>query len=134
MRPVETPRTMPTISIDADTASRASQQYGVIVHGVYSPGIGRLGRNAWEAQLGQSGVAKIADETGGEYFALGTQAPVTFKPYLDRIQTILNNQYFLVFEANPGKKDALQRVRISTTLTNVDIAAADNVWDPTVGA
>jgi len=134
MRPVETPRTMPTISIDADTASRASQQYGVIVHGVYSPGIGRLGRNAWEAQLGQSGVAKIADETGGEYFALDTQAPVTFKPYLDRIQTILNNQYFLVFEVNPGKKDALQRVRISTTLTNVDIAAADNVWVPTVGA
>jgi len=134
MRPVETTRTIPTISMDADTASRASQQYGVIVHGIYSPGIGRLGRNYWEAELGQSGVAKIADETGGEYFALGTQTPVTFKPYLDRIQTILNNQYFLVFEANPGKKDALQRVRISTTLTNVEIAAADNVWVPSAGA
>jgi len=134
MRPVETPRSMPTISIDADTASRASQQYGVIVHGIYSPGIGRLGRNYWEAELGQSGVAKIADETGGEYFALGTQTPVSFKPYLDRLQTVLNNQYFLVFQANPGKKDALQRVRISTTLTNVEIAAADNVWVPVAGA
>ena len=134
MRSVETTKTIPTISVDADTASRASQQYGVIVHGIYSPGIGRLGRNYWEAELGQSGVAKIADETGGEYFALGTQTPVSFKPYLDRIQTILNNQYFLIFEANPGKKDALQRVRISTTLTNVEIAAADNVWVPTAGA
>jgi len=134
MRPVETPRAIPTISIDADTASRASQQYGVIVHGIYSPGIGRLGRNYWEAELGQSGVAKIADETGGEYFALGTQTPVSFKPYLDRLQTVLNNQYFLVFEANPGKKDALQRVRISTTLANVEIAAADNVWVPAAGA
>ena len=127
-------RTMPTISIDADTASRASQQYGVIVHGIYSPGIGRLGRNYWKVQLGQSGVAKIADETGGEYFALGTHTPVSFKPYLDRLQRILNNQYFLVFETNPGKKDALQRVRIPTTLTNVDIAAADNVWVPAAGA
>jgi hypothetical protein len=126
--------TVPTISIDADSASRASQQYGVIVHGIYSPGVGRLGRNYWEAELGQSGVAKIADETGGEYFALGTQTPVSFQPYLDRLQRILNNQYYLVFQAIPGKKDGLQRVRISTTLANVDIAAADNVWVPAAGA
>lgn len=126
--------TIPTISVDADTASNASQRYGVIVHSIYSPGIGRLGRNAWEAQLGQAGVAKITDETGGEYFALGTQNPVSFKPYLDRLQRILNNQYFLVFQAIPGKKEALQRVRISTSLTNVEIAAADNVWVPASGA
>jgi len=126
--------TVPTISIDADSASRASQQYGVIVHGIYSPGIGRLGRNYWEAELGQSGVAKIADETGGEYFALGTQTPVSFKPYLDRLQRVLDNQYFLVFQAVPGKKEGLQRVRISSTIPNSEIAAADNVWVPAAGA
>jgi hypothetical protein len=126
--------TVPTISIDADSASRASQQYGVIVHGIYSPGIGRLGRNYWEAELGQSGVAKIADETGGEYFALGTQTPVSFTPYLDRLQKVLDNQYFLVFEAVPGKKEGLQRVRISSTVPNSEIAAADNVWVPAAGA
>jgi hypothetical protein len=127
------PTTMPSISMDADTASTASQRYGVIVHSVYSPGVGRHGRNAWEAQLGQSGIAKIADETGGEYFALGTQNPVSFKPYLDRLQKIFNNQYFLVFQAVPKKKDGLQRVGISTTAANVDIAAADNVWVPASG-
>jgi hypothetical protein len=125
--------TMPSISMDADTASTASQRSGVIVHSVYSPGVGRLGRNSWEAQLGQSGVAKIADETGGEYFALGTQNPVSFKPYLDRLQKIFNNQYFLVFQAVPKKKDGLQRVKVSTTAQNVDIAAADNVWVPGSG-
>jgi hypothetical protein len=125
--------TMPSISMDADTASTASQRSGVIVHSVYSPGVGRHGRNAWEAQLGQSGVAKIADETGGEYFALGTQNPVSFKPYLDRLQKIFNNQYFLVFQAVPKKKDGLQRVKVSTTAANVDIAAADNVWVPASG-
>jgi hypothetical protein len=122
--------TLPTIPADADTASTASQRAGVIVHGIYSPGVGRLSRNAWEAQLGQSGVAKITDETGGEYFALGTEAPVSFKPYLDRLQRIFNNQYFLVFRAVPQKKDGLQRVRISTSAANADIAAADNVWVP----
>jgi len=42
-----------------------------------------MGRNSWEAQLGEGGVGKIADERGGEYFSLGTQNLVSFKPYLD---------------------------------------------------
>lgn len=125
--------TMPTISSDADTASNASQQFGVIVHSIYSPGMGRLGRNAWEAQLGQSGVAKIADETGGEYFALGTQNPVSFKPYLERLQKIFDNQYYLVFQAIPQKKGSLQRVRLSTGVSNADLASANNVWVPAFG-
>lgn len=132
--PAPAPRTtMPTISSDADTASTASQRYGVIVHSIYSPGIGRLSRNSWEAQLGQSGIAKIASETGGEYFALGTQTPVSFKPYLDRLQRIFNNQYFLVFQVAPQKKEGLQRVRISTEVANADIASASNVWIPAAG-
>jgi hypothetical protein len=123
-----TPITMTTISSDADVASSNSQRYGVIVHSIYATGAGRLGRNAWEAQLGQSGVAKIADETGGEYYSLGTQNVVSFKPYLERLQKIFANQYYLVFRAVPGKKDGLQRVKISTELASADIAAAENVW------
>jgi hypothetical protein len=122
--------TMPTISSDADTASTLSQRYGVIVHSIYATGVGRLGRNSWEAQLGQGGIAKITDETGGEYFALGTENAVSFKPYLDRLQKIFDNQYFLVFQVTPRKKEGLQRVRISTEAANTDIAAANNVWVP----
>jgi len=124
------PVSMPTISVDADAASQASQRYGVIVHGIYATGVGRAGRNAWEAQLGQSGIAKIADETGGEYYSLGTQELVTFKPYLDRLQKVFDNQYYLVFEAPPKKKAGLQRVNISTPEPGIEIAAADNVWVP----
>jgi hypothetical protein len=121
---------MSTISADADSASTTSQRYRVIVHSIYAVGVGRAGRNAWEAQLGQGGIAKIADETGGEYFALGTQNLVSFKPYLDRLQRIFENQYYLVFQANPRKNAALQRVRITTDASNAEIAAADNVWVP----
>lgn len=128
--PTPPPTGMATISSDADTASTAAQRYGVIVHGIYATGVGRAGRNSWEAQLGQSGVAKIADETGGEYFALGTQSQLSFKPYLDRLQTIFNNQYYLVFQAIPKNKAGLQRVNISTEIADVEIAAADNVWVP----
>jgi hypothetical protein len=128
--PAPTARTMPTISVDADRASTTSQRYRVIVHSIYAVGVGRAGRNAWEAQLGQSGIAKIADETGGEYFALGLQNAVSFKPYLDRLQRIFENQYYLVFQANPRKNAGLQRVSISSDQTNAEIAAADNVWVP----
>src|SRR5580698_9747989 len=119
---------MTTMSPDVDSASTAAQRYGVIVHGIYATGVGRAGRNAWEAQIGQSGVAKVTDEAGGEYFALGTQNLISFKPYLDRLQKILDNQYFLVFRANPRSKAGLQRVNISTDAPAFEIAAADAVW------
>jgi hypothetical protein len=92
-----------------------------------------MGRNSWEVQLGQGGVAQITEESGGEYFSLGNQNLVSFKPYLDRLQQILNNQYYLVFQATPKKKAGLQRVNISTALEDVEIAAADNVWIPAQG-
>jgi len=121
---------MTTMSPDVDSASTAAQRYGVIVHGIYATGVGRAGRNSWEAQIGQSGVAKITDEAGGEYFSLGTQKLVSFKPYLDRLQRILDNQYYLVFRAISRTKAGLQRVNISTDAPAFEIAAADSVWVP----
>ena len=121
---------MPTISIDSERASNLCQRFGVIVHGIYVTGVGRLGRNAWEAQLGQAGIGRIADETGGEYFSLGTREPISFRPFLDRLQRIFDNQYFLVFGITPRRSEGLQRVNISTDLPNFEISAANNVWVP----
>ena len=127
--------TMPQIPVDASTASSVSQKYGVIVHSIFATGVGRFGRSAWEAQLGQAGVAQITEETGGEYFALGTQNAVSFRPYLERLQKIFNNQYFLVFRVPPeNRKGRLQRVRIHSEEPNADTAAADNVWVPAAGS
>jgi hypothetical protein len=53
-----------------------------------------------------------------------------FKPYLDRLQKMFDNQYYVVFQATPGKKDGLQRVNLTTEVPNSEIAAADNVWVP----
>jgi hypothetical protein len=122
--------TMPYISVDVDRASENAQRYGVIVHSIYTPGVGHLSRNFYEVTNGQNGIAKLADETGGESFFLGTQTPVSFKPYLERLQSILDNQYYLVFRAVPGKKAELQRVKLSTEAPNVEIVSADNVWVP----
>jgi len=122
--------TMPAMSPDVTSASESSQRYNVIVHSLYAPGVGRAGRSSWDLQLGLSGLSKISDETGGECFSLGTSTSVSFKPYLDRLQKLLSNQYYVVFQAVPGKKAGFQRVKFETELSNSEILAPDNVWVP----
>ena len=121
---------MPTISVDASSASEISQRYNVLVYSLYSPSVGRAGRSSWDLQLGLSGLTKIAEETGGECYSLGTSTPVSFKPYLERFQKLISNQYYVVFQAVPGKKAGFQRVKIDTELSNSEILAPDNVWVP----
>jgi len=119
---------MPSISVDATSASEISQRYNVLVFSLYSPGVGRAGRSSWDLQTGLSGLSKIAEETGGECYSLGTSALVSFQPYLQTFQKTLDNQYYLVFLAEPGKKPGLQRVKIETEVSNSEIIAPDNVW------
>jgi hypothetical protein len=121
---------MPTISVDASSASEISQRYNVIVYSLYAAGVGRAGRSSWDLQLGLSGLSKIADETGGECYSLGTSNLVSFKPYLEQFQKSLNNQYYLVFLAAPKKKAGLQRINVQTEVPNSEILAPDNVWVP----
>lgn len=121
---------MPTISVDADSASEISQRYNVIFNAIYSPGIGRAARSSWDLDLGLGGLSKVADETGGECYSLGTSNPVGFKPYLDRFQKNLNNQYYLVFLAEPKGKGSIQSIKIWTEKPNSEIIAPDNVWVP----
>jgi hypothetical protein len=115
---------------EVDFASTVAQRTGTMIHTIYAPGVGRLGHNFWEAHNGQNGIAKLSDETGGETFYLGFQQAVSFKPYLDRIQKILANQYLLTFEVKPAKKAGLKRVTIKTEVAGVEFGSADSVWVP----
>jgi hypothetical protein len=121
---------MPTMSPDVNSASEISQRYNVIVYSIYAVGVGRAARSSWDLQIGLSGLTKLADETGGDCFALGTSNQISFKPHLDRLEKMFDNQYYVVFQAIPRKKAGLQRVNLTTEVTNAEIAAADNVWVP----
>jgi hypothetical protein len=115
---------------DVDSANDVAMRTGTIIHTIYTPGVGRLHRNYWEANNGQMYISKLSDVTGGESFYLGLQAPVSFSPYLEQLQKIFGNQYLLTFLAKPGKKAGLQYVKISTEVAGVEFAAADAVWVP----
>jgi hypothetical protein len=115
---------------DVDTAADIAQKNGIMIHTVYFPGVGHWRRNFWEATSGQNGLAKLSDITGGESFFLGTQAPVSFAPYLEELQRSLDNQYLLTFVAKPGKKSGLRSVTVTTEVAGVDFNTPDAVWVP----
>jgi hypothetical protein len=115
---------------DADSASNVAMRRGTIIHTIYAPGVGRLHRNYWEATNGQMSIAKLSDVTGGESFYLGLQSPVSIAPYLDNLQKILDNQYWLSFSTTPGEKAGLQYVTLNTQVAGVDLAAPEAVWVP----
>ncbi len=118
------------ISPDVDSASAVAQRTRTMIHAIYAPGVGRLHHNYWVANNGLNGISKLSEETGGESFFLGFEQPVSFQPYLDQIQTVLENQYVLTFQVTPGEKAGLQYVTLSTPVAGVELGAADSVWVP----
>ncbi len=117
-------------SPDMESASDLCQRAGILVHSIYVLGTGHRSRNFWILNGGQNGLAQLADETGGESYFLGFQNPVSLKPYLDQIQTNLNNQYWLGFEMTPSQKAELRSVDIDTAISGVDINSASGVLVP----
>jgi hypothetical protein len=115
---------------DVTRASDVAQRTGTLVYTLYSPGVGYRRRNLWEATNGQNGIARLSDESGAESFFLGLQAPVSFRPFLDRIQTALNNQYLLEFRVIPSGRAGLQSISVGTEVSGVELISADGVWVP----
>ncbi len=116
------------ISPDVSAASTVAQRTGTIIHSIYTRGAGRRGSDFWQVTNGQNAMAKLADETGGECFFLGVGQPVSFRPYLDRLQSGLDNRYRLEFNAMPGKKPGLQSVKLTTEVAGIELNSADSVW------
>ena len=115
---------------DADSAALVAQRTGTIIHTIYTPGARRVHHNRWVALSAQSDMTRLTSKTGGESYYLGLGSPVSFSPWLDQLQRVLNNQYLLSFNATPGKRPGLQTIRLNTELAGVQLAAPDAVWVP----
>jgi len=109
-----------------------AERAGVIIHTLYCSGVGRAGHNMFRVNYGQSNLAQITDKTGGYSFFQGLQTPIAFAPFLEQLDTILKNQYFLNWNSKrPTKgKGELRSFRIKTELRDIDISSADQVWVP----
>jgi hypothetical protein len=119
-------------SPDLESTITNAQKAGIMIHTLYSTGVGRFARNIFRSNLGQSNLAKITDATGGEAFFQGLQTPISFAPYLQQLDIILRNQYWLTFampRSNKAKGE-LRRFRVTTEQRNVEISAPQEVFVP----
>ena len=121
---------MPSISPDAQSAGDLAQRDGIIVHSIYSPGIGYASRNFWVASMGENNISMVSDVTGGSSFFLGYNGPPSFKPWLDQLHNVLENQFWLTFLATPGKKASLQNIRLETEVPGAELVSANSVYVP----
>ncbi|HEY0702419.1 MAG TPA: hypothetical protein VGD60_06605 [Candidatus Acidoferrales bacterium] len=116
-------------SPDVQLTYERAEREGIIIHTLYASGVGRASRNSFRVSYGQSNLDQLTERTGGESFFQGLQTPISFAPFLEQLDMILKNQYFLSFKMDPAKgKGQLRSFKIKTELKNVDISAADQVW------
>jgi VWFA-related protein len=123
-------------SPDVDTTIERAQKAGVIIHTLYASGIGSFSRNMFQVNYGQSNLAKMADGTGGEAFFQGLQTPISFSPFLDQLNVVLNNQYWLKFDTPRSKKKngEMRSIRVRTEQKDVDLSNATRVFVPGGGS
>jgi len=119
-------------SPDISTTIEKAQRAGIIIHTLYARGVGRAGRNLFRINWGQNNLAQMTDGTGGESFFQGLETPVSFGPFLDQLDMVLHNQYFLtVTTPRSGKpKGELRSLRVSTEQRQVEISAPREIFIP----
>ena len=102
----------PMQSIDLQRAVNESQRRSVAIYGFYAPSaasIPPLNPN------GQGSLLRLANETGGEAFFQGTGAPVSFEPFIRKLDISLQKQAALTFlSTHLGKGFHKIEVRSST--------------------
>jgi hypothetical protein len=117
-------------SPDLDPAIERAQKQNINIWSIYAPDAEHRSRGFFRASTAQSNLSQLSDETGGEFYALGLGAPVTFKPYLDEIGMHLSNQYLLTFNGSGGKKGRFVRVHVVTELPKVEFLAPSQAFLP----
>ncbi|HTZ72551.1 MAG TPA: hypothetical protein VMB47_01405 [Candidatus Aquilonibacter sp.] len=119
-------------SPDVDSTARAAQRDGVMIHSIFCTGVGGFSRNLFRIGLAQGNLGEITDATGGEAFFQGFQTPVSLAPFLDQLNVVLKNQYWLSFTTAPAKnsKGDLRRFRVRTELKGVELSMPDNIFVP----
>jgi hypothetical protein len=117
-------------SPDLVSAIERAQKGQFLIHTIYAHGVGRVGRNFFRVNLGQSNLSMLADDTGGEAFFQGLETPIAFAPFLKELTTVLNHQFLVTALDRPGKKAELKRIRVRTEVSGAEISAPEMWYVP----
>jgi len=117
-------------SPDLDPLISRAEKQNTNIWTIYYPSAGHRGRSFFRANTAQNNLDKLSQDTGAESYFLGSQAPVSLKPYLDEISVHLNNQYLLTFAGNGGAKGKFQGVKVKSEAKEVEFFTPAAVFVP----
>lgn len=119
-------------SSDVALTIEKAQKADVIVHTLYVRAVDRFGRNMFRVNYGLFNLGQMSDKTGGESFSQGLEPPVSFAPYLQQLDMVLHNQYFLTFTTarSKNKKGELRDFRLQTEEHSAEISHASSIFVP----
>jgi hypothetical protein len=118
---------------DLDPLISRAERQNTNIWTIYYPSAGHRGRSFFRSNNAQNNLDKLSEDTGAESYFLGTQSPVSLKPYLDEIAVHLNNQYLLTFAGSGGAKGKYQSVKVKTELKDVEFFTPAAVYIPPIG-
>lgn len=108
---------------------RDAQEGHVAIFSIFV-GSGRATRNQILNLNGQGSLGELTSDTGGYSFSQGTETPISFRPFLDDLQTMLGQQYLLTFNALPSAKSGFHDLKVNTEVSGVKILAPKRVYAP----
>lgn len=115
---------------DVDPLIQRAERQNTNIWSIYFPSSGHRGRSFFLVNTAQNNIDRVSQDTGAESYFLGTNAPVSIKPYLDEISTHLSNQYLLTFAGSGGSKGRFQSVKVKTELSDVEFMTPSAVFLP----
>lgn len=107
----------PSQSVDLQRAINEAQRRGVAVYSIFAP---TVWGNRSLIGNGQGALNRLSQETGGRAFFQGSGAPVSVRPFLGEIDTLLARLFALTFLSTHPEK-GFHRVRVVAELPEGDI-------------
>jgi len=118
-----------------EAAIAAAQLARVTVYGMYHPSADYASMDVSKIYTGQTQLAHLAVETGGEAYFISFGPLPSLAPFLADLNDHLANQYLLQFLANPGEgPGGLERVTVKSKVHDVELMVPDKTWISGSGA
>jgi hypothetical protein len=107
-----------------------AQRAAIQVYAIYAATVGHAGHSFFRINWGQNNLARLTEETGGEFYIQGLTPPISYTPYLRELSERFNHQFNLTFAAKPANKAGLQHIKLETEVNNAELVGQENVYVP----